>query len=138
MFHSVSELFQLKFFLRPRKTVCKVTQFERFLRFIKLAQILIDLFIHVFLKFPLKGDTKEKSEGTTEDGRDEETDISRLFGTKQKCIHRCLKCNEEVKISNMGFMRLSETTLTFFRKRKQTFCSCATCCLGKILVMVNT
>ena len=53
-----------------------------------------------FLFGDMKAENKEKPEGTTEDGRDEETDISRLFGTKQKCIHRCLKCNEEVSFQS--------------------------------------
>lgn len=55
----------------------------------------------ILIFFLLLLENKEKNDGSTSETREEKTDISRLFGTKQKYVYRCLKCNEEKVKTNI-------------------------------------
>lgn len=62
-------------------------------------RLLISIFFSICLYF--LSENKEKTDGNASEMREEKTDISRLFGTKQKYIYRCLKCNEEKVKTNI-------------------------------------
>lgn len=47
------------------------------------------------------GITKDFETERTESISEDESEISQLFGTKQKCIYRCIKCNDERRKSTI-------------------------------------
>lgn len=56
---------------------------------------MIYLYSNDFYYFKSQVDQGNKKSPEENEVRDEETEISRLFGSEQMHIHRCLKCGQE-------------------------------------------
>lgn len=60
----------------------------------------------IFFIFTVEDDDEnDGSDDKCREDKTEETDISNLFGTKQKSTHRCLKCGLEVCITETKMLK---------------------------------
>uniref|UniRef100_A0A1B0CY10 USP domain-containing protein n=2 Tax=Lutzomyia longipalpis TaxID=7200 RepID=A0A1B0CY10_LUTLO len=76
----------------------KLSSYEE--NFPKLQEIAPPVNEEKFQFIESKDETEDLSESTPK-REDEETEISRLFGTKQTCTSRCLKCSDERSKTNI-------------------------------------